>query len=103
MNVAALEESRRRAEDEIHVARDVAVFKILASTIEQERVLPAEKAAILETHAVAVHAQRQRLPYRPGGVFERDVLRREPVTVNLRGRRAKRADRFAVRPRQSRV
>src|SRR5262245_61709746 len=103
VNVAALEESRRRAEYEIHVARDVAVFKILAATIEQDRVLPAQKAAILETHAVAVYAQRQRLPDRPGGVFERDVLRREPVTVYLRGRRAKRADRFAVRPRDDRV
>src|SRR6266540_6316237 len=56
VNVAALEESRRRAEDEIHVARDVAVFKILAATIEQNRVLPAQKTAILETYAGAVYA-----------------------------------------------
>src|SRR5262249_14032670 len=95
VNVAALEESRRRAEDKIHVARDVAVFKILAATIEQDRVLPAEKAAILETHAVAVYAQRQRLPDRSGGVFKRDVVRREPVTVNLPGRPANPAHTFA--------
>src|SRR5262249_62241895 len=85
VNVAALEESRRRAENEIHVARDVAVFKILAAAIDQDRVLPAQKAAILETHAVAVHAQSQRLPAGPGGGFGRDCVAREAAALHPAG------------------
>src|SRR5262249_33911893 len=44
VNMAILKKSRRGAEDEIHVTRDVAVFKILAAAVEQNRVLPSQKA-----------------------------------------------------------
>src|SRR5262245_40891193 len=75
VNVATIEKRCGRAENEIHMPGDVAVFKVLASTIDQDRVLPSQKTAILETHAVAVYAQRQRLPDRPGGILKGDVLR----------------------------
>src|SRR5262249_61160906 len=77
MNVAALEESRRRAEDEIHVARDVAVFKILAAAIEQDRVLPAQKKAFAERDGVDVHSESRGVPDGPGGAFKRRVRRRQ--------------------------
>ena len=41
MYVAMLEESAACAEDEIHVACDVTVLKILAATIQKNCVLPA--------------------------------------------------------------
>src|SRR5262249_18279662 len=54
MDVAFLEKGGGGAEDEIHVAGDVAVLKIMAAAIGENGVLPAEEAAMAEDGAVAV-------------------------------------------------
>src|SRR5215212_6358275 len=94
--VATLEEGRRRAEDEIDVPFDVATLEVLSPAVEKDRVLPPEEAAVSEGRAVAVNAQRERLPNGAGGVLEGDVLGREVVGVYLCGRRAEGADGLAV-------
>src|SRR5687768_9686156 len=65
VDVAALEEGGRRAEDEVHVAGDVAVLEVLTPAVEEDRVLPAEEAAVAEDGAVAVDADGERLPDGP--------------------------------------
>src|SRR5260370_39425909 len=97
MYVAALEEARGRAENEIHVARDVAVLEIVPATIRQDRVLPAKEAAVAERRAVAVQSDGQGLALGAGAVFEGDIFGGEIVCVNDRRRRAKSADGFAGR------
>src|SRR5947209_13297737 len=101
--VAALEEGGCAAEDEVHVARDVAVLEVLPPAVEQNRVLPAEEAAVAERDAVAVNAQGERLPDGAGGVLEGEVLGGEVVGVNVGRGRAERADGQARRPREVRV
>ena len=96
MDVASLEVRRCAAENEIHVAGDVRVGEVVAPAVEKDRVLPAQEAAVPEHHAVAVHADRQRLADRPGRVLERQVLGGEIVRVDLHRRRPERADRLAV-------
>ena len=86
-----------RAENEIHVTGNGAVFKILAAAVQQNRILPPEETAVAEHRAVAVHADGQRLPDRARGVFKRDVFRREIIRVNERRRGAERAQGFAVK------
>ena len=95
--MAFLEPRRRRAENEIHVTGNVTIFKILPAAVQQNRVLPAQKAAVAEHRAVAVHAHGQRLSDRARGIFKRDIFRREIVRVNCRRGRVKSADGFAVR------
>src|SRR5262245_27887093 len=86
VKVATLEKRCGSAENKIDMPGDVAVFKVLAATIEQDRVLPSQKAAISKRNAITVDAQRQRLPDRPGGILEGDVLRRKSIAVDLRRR-----------------
>ena len=83
MNVATLEERRCRAKDEIYVACDITVLKILATTIEQDSVLPTQKAAIAKCYAITVYAQRQSLSNWPGRILKSDVFCRKTIAVNL--------------------
>ena len=55
------------------------------------------------SRAVAVHADGQRLADRAGGVFKREVFRREIVRVNRGGRRLERPDGFAFHVREAGV
>ena len=96
MDVALLEKVRCRAKNEVNMPRDVAALEVMAATIGENRILPAEKPAVAKHHAVAINADGQRLAHGSGGVFKRDVFRREIVRINLRRRRAERADGFAV-------
>src|SRR6266404_1562635 len=54
MDVTALEEARSCAKNEIHMARDIAILKILTAAIRQNRILPAPKPAVPECRPVAV-------------------------------------------------
>jgi hypothetical protein len=56
VDVAAIEDGRCAAIDEIDAAFDVTVTVILALGVRQERVLPAEQAAVLDDGAVALDA-----------------------------------------------
>ena len=101
---AALEEGRGPAEDEVDAPRDEAVLEVLPAAVEQDRVLPPHEPAAAEGGAVAVHAHGERLPpLGPRGVLEGQVLRREVVRVDLRGRRAEGADGSSVGPREEGV
>ena len=63
--MASLEHRRRSAENEIDVPADERVLEVVASTVEEDRVLPAQQAAVPHRDAIAVHAQGQRLTDRP--------------------------------------
>src|SRR5262249_42065465 len=64
---------------------------------------PAEKTTVPKHEPVAVQPDRQRLADWARGIFECDVLRGEIVGIDLRRRRAERADRFIVEPDEIRV
>ena len=82
--VATLEEGRCAAEDEINVPCDVAVFKILSSAIQKNRVLPAEETTVTKYDAITVNANGERLTNRASRIFKGDVLGGEVVSINLR-------------------
>ena len=96
MNFAFFKPRRCSAEDEIRLAGDVTIFKILPPAIEQNCILPAEETAVAERGAVAVHADGERLADRCAGILERDVFRREIVRINCCRRRLERADGAAL-------
>ncbi len=96
MDVTMFKPRRSRAKNEVHMPFDITIVEILTPAINQNRVLPAEETAVAERGAVTIHANRQGLPDRPGGVGKRDVFRRKIVGVNRRGRRFERAERFAI-------
>ncbi len=58
MNHAVFKDRRRSAEDEIDVTLDVAVFEIMTTAVNKQRVLPAEEATIPKRSAVCVYKQR---------------------------------------------
>src|SRR5690349_9178201 len=76
---------------------DVAVLKILASAIYENRVLPAKKAAVTKYDSVTFDTNGERLPDRASRVYEGNVLNREIVGIDECRRRAKCPNRFAVR------
>src|SRR4029079_8630240 len=92
----ALEPRGCAAEDEVDVPGDQRVLEVLPAAIEKDRVLPAEEPAVAEHHAIAVDAQRERLPVGSGGVLEGQVLGGEIVGVDDRRRRPERAHWLAV-------
>ena len=61
MDAAAIEICGARAEDEIDVAHDQAVFKVLPSVFDQQRVLPSKKPAPPRDESVRLYASRDRL------------------------------------------
>ena len=79
MYVAMLEKGAACAEDEIHMACDVAVLKILAATIQKNCVLPTQKAAVAKDNAVAVNSHGQSLTDRASGIFKGNILGGEIV------------------------
>jgi len=85
------------------MAGNVAVRKILMAAIQKDGVLPAQETAVLEGSVIAVHTNGKGLPHGTGGVFERDVLSGEMVSVNGRGGRFERAERLAIQIRHARV
>ncbi len=93
---AAFEEGRRGPEDEVHVAGDRAALEILAATVQEHGILPAQEAAIAEDGAVAVDTDRERLPDGTGGVLEAQLLRGEVVRVDHRRCRPEGPGRLAV-------
>src|SRR6185312_16415355 len=97
MDLALLEPCGGGAKNEIHMAADIAVLKILPPAIQKDGILPAEEAAVAEARAVAIHADGQRLADRPGGIFKRDVLRRKIIRIDRRGGCLEGADGFAFR------
>ena len=101
--MAALEESSGAAEDKIDVTGDVAVFKVLPATIDEDRVLPTEEATLAKDSAVAIDANGKRLANRPRRILESNVLSGEVISIDLRGRRAKSANRFVVFADQVRI
>jgi len=96
MEAAVLEPRCARPKNEIHMARNVAILVIMAPAIVKYCVLPAQETAMAKRHAVAIDARGEGLSFRPGAIFERDVLGHEIVGVDPGGRRAKRADGPAV-------
>ncbi len=93
---AALEEGGRGSEDEVHVAGDRAALEVLTAAVQEHGVLPARETAVAEDGAVAVDAERERLPDGAGGVLEAELLRREVVRIDHGGRRPEGPDRLAV-------
>ena len=93
----------RGAKDKIDVPGDVAILEILPAAIDQNRVLPAEKAAVAKDDAIALDANSQRLPYRAGRILKGEVLNREVVRVDESRRRTESADGLAIRADHVRV
>jgi len=46
------------AEDKVDVTLDVTVFEKLPATVDEQRVLPPEKAAILKHHPISISQKR---------------------------------------------
>ena len=63
VDAAVFKPRRRAAKDEIARARDGAVFKILASAIEKNRVRKTHEAASAKHGSVAVNANRERMAF----------------------------------------
>ena len=61
VNRAVFKDRRRGSKDEIDVAFDVAVFEVVATAVNKQRILPAEKATILKRSALGIDKQRHRL------------------------------------------
>lgn len=101
MDVAVFEPGRGRAKNKIDVAPDVAIVEILAPAVDKNRVLPAEKPAMMKRGAVAVHTDGQSLPYGTGRILKSDVLGGEIVGVDCRSRRLECAEGFAVNVRHA--
>ena len=78
------------------MAFDVAVVEILASTIEENGVLPAKKLTVMKRGAVAIHANSQCLANRAGIVGKGDILGGEIIRIDGGGRRVKSADGLAL-------
>src|SRR5262249_45702094 len=96
VNVTTLEPGRGSAKDEIDMAGNVAIFEVLAATIEENCVLPTEKATASKKKAVAIPTNRQRLADRPRRVLKSYVFKRDIVGIDLRRRRAKGRDDLTV-------
>ena len=93
--MAFLEPRRRRAKNEIDMAANKTVLKILPAAIEQDRVLPAEKTAVAKRGLVAIDTNGQRLADGPSGILKRNVFGCEIIRIDRRGWRLERADGFA--------
>src|SRR5262249_39502719 len=96
VSMAFLEERGGGAKDEIDMPADVAPLEVLPTALDKNSILPAEESAVAEHGEGSVDARRERLTLRTGGILEGDVLGREVVRIDHRGRRAERADGFAV-------
>src|SRR5215831_6838687 len=103
MNVASLEEGRRRTKNEVHMPSDQRILEVVTAAVEQNRVLPAQEAAITEDGTIAVYTQCQSLTHGACAVLKRDVFGGEIVCVNENRRGAKRADRSPIRADHVRV
>src|SRR5262249_23553168 len=84
------------SKNEIDMARNVTAFEVVPSAVCEDGVLPAKKSAMAKSNAIAVNANRQRLPNRTGGILERDILGAKIVCIDKGRGRAKSADWFAV-------
>jgi len=82
--MTVIKKSLCTSKDEINVAFDVTVFEELASTIDEQRVLPTEKAAVLKDRAVSVDQERDCLRSRPERILKRDVLGAKVAGINKR-------------------
>ena len=96
MNMAVFKPGGGRAKNEIHMAFNIAIVEELASAIEEDRILPAEKTAMPERVMVAIHPNGQGLSDGTGGVLEGDVFRGKMVGVNSGGGGFKGAEGFAI-------
>src|SRR5439155_1297478 len=59
VDLAAVEDIRAGAVDEINTALDVTVAEVVPAGVGEERVLPAEQAAVAQDGAVALEAPRR--------------------------------------------
>ena len=96
VNTAVLKPSRGRTKNEIHMAHNVTVVKILAPAIEQDRVLPAEEPTVAEHRPVPVHAEGEGLPDRAGGILKREIFGGEIIRIDRGGRGLERANGAAL-------
>ena len=74
MNLRVIEDRRRIAEDEVDPALNIGVDVILPPVVGEERVLVAEKPAVLEDRSIRAHRRGNRLPGIAGSVFKGDVV-----------------------------
>ena len=75
VDFATVKNGRCRAINKIHATLHVAIGEEIPAIVDEQRVLPAEKPAMIENLAVAVRAHRQRLAVVAGGILKRDVVR----------------------------
>ena len=61
MNGAIFKHRRRSAKDEIDVPLDVAVFEEVTVAVNKQRILPAEKATILERRPIGIYKKSHSL------------------------------------------
>src|ERR1035441_5965739 len=83
VDLGVVEDGSGVAEDEVDAALDVGVDVILAAVVGEERVLMAEKAAVLEDGSIGAHCGRDSLTSVAGGVFKSQVVCLKSCAVDL--------------------